>query len=51
MLNTIAIILIALWLLGIVSAYTLIGYIHIILIVALIMFLSNVVMNRYPPVM
>jgi len=43
MLTTIAIILIALWLLGLVSAYTLGGFIHILLVVAVIMILIRVI--------
>ena len=39
MLETIAIILIILWLLGLVSAYTLGGFIHILLVVAIVMIL------------
>ncbi|MEK7463540.1 MAG: lmo0937 family membrane protein [Patescibacteria group bacterium] len=43
MLTTIAIILIALWLLGFVSAYTLGGFIHILLVVAVVMILIRVI--------
>jgi hypothetical protein len=39
MLYTIAVVLIILWLLGLVSAYTMGGFIHILLIVAVIMIL------------
>ena len=39
MLGTIAFLLIILWLLGLVSSYTLGGFIHILLVVAIIMFL------------
>jgi hypothetical protein len=39
MLETIAIILIILWLLGLVSSYTLGGFIHILLVVAIVMIL------------
>ena len=41
MLMTIAIILIVLWLLGIVTSYTLGGFIYILLVVAIIMILSG----------
>jgi len=43
MLSTIAIILIVLWLLGIVSSYTMGGFIHILLIIAVIMFLLGII--------
>ena len=39
MLETIAIILIILWLLGLVSSYTMGGFIHILLVVAIVMVL------------
>jgi hypothetical protein len=39
MLETIAIILIILWVLGLVSSYTLGGFIHILLVVAIVMIL------------
>ena len=48
MLETIAIILIILWLLGLVSSYTLGGFIHILLVVAIIMILIRVVRGRRP---
>lgn len=43
MLWTIAIILIILWLLGIVTAYTLGGFIHILLVIAIIVVLVRVI--------
>ncbi len=43
MLYTIAIILILLWLFGIVSSYTISGFIHILLVVAVILFLVRVI--------
>jgi hypothetical protein len=46
MLGTIAIILIVLWLLGLVSSYTMGGFIHILLVIAIIMFLLRVVRGR-----
>jgi hypothetical protein len=46
MLWTIAVILIVLWALGLVSAYTLGGYIHILLIIALVVILFNVIRGR-----
>ena len=48
MLMTIAIILIVLWLLGMVSAYTMGGAIHILLVVAIIVILVRVVQGRRP---
>ncbi|MFN8571196.1 MAG: lmo0937 family membrane protein [Gemmatimonadaceae bacterium] len=50
MLTTIALILIVLWLLGMVSAYTMGGFIHILLVVAIIMFLLRVIQGRRPVV-
>jgi hypothetical protein len=46
MLWTIAVILIVLWLLGLVSSYTLGGFIHVLLAVALIVFLIQVIQGR-----
>jgi len=43
MLWTIAVILIILWLLGMVSSYTLGGFVHILLVVAVIMVLVNII--------
>ena len=43
MLWTVAIILIVLWLLGIVTAYTMGGFIHILLVVAIIVVLVRVI--------
>lgn len=46
MLGTIAIILIILWLLGLVSAYTMGGLIHILLVIAVVMILLRVIQGR-----
>jgi hypothetical protein len=46
MLYTVAIVLIILWLLGLVSSYTMGGFIHILLVVAVIMILVNVIGGR-----
>lgn len=46
MLGTIAIILVVLWLLGLVSSYTMGGFIHILLVLAVIMVLVRVVQGR-----
>lgn len=48
MLTTIAIILIVLWLLGLVTSYTLGGFIHILLVLAIIFFLVRVIQGRNP---
>lgn len=48
MLETIAIVLIVLWLLGMVSSYTMGGLIHILLVVALIVVLLRVIRGRAP---
>jgi len=45
MLETIAIILIVLWLLGVVSSYTISGFIHILLVIAIVLFLVRLI-NR-----
>lgn len=49
MLGTIAIILIVLWLLGLVTSYTIGGFIHILLVVAVIMVLVSVIQRRRLP--
>jgi hypothetical protein len=46
MLYTIALVLIVLWLLGLVSSYTMGGFIHILLVVAVIVVLLNVIQGR-----
>ena len=46
MLWTIAVILIVLWLLGLVSSYTMGGFIHILLVVAVIMVLVSLISGR-----
>lgn len=46
MLETIAIILVILWLLGFVSSYTLGGFIHILLVLAVIVVLVRVFQGR-----
>ena len=48
MLNTIAVILIILWLLGIVTSYTLGGFIHILLVIAIVVILLRVISGRPP---
>ena len=46
MLWTIAVILIILWLLGLVTSYTMGGFIHILLVVAVIVVLVNIIQGR-----
>lgn len=46
MLYTIAVVLIILWLLGIVSGYTIGSFIHILLVVAVIIILVNFIQGR-----
>jgi len=48
MLTTIAIILLILWLLGVVTSYTLGGFIHILLVVAIIMILIRLIRGENP---
>jgi len=48
MLETIAIILIILWLLGLVSSYTMGGFIHILLVVAVVVILIRLIQGRRP---
>jgi len=49
MLETIAIILIVLWLLGMVSSYTLSGFIHILLVAAIVILLVRIISGRRVP--
>ena len=48
MLWTIFVILLILWLLGMVSSYTLSGYIHILLVIAVVVLLIRVIQGRRP---
>jgi hypothetical protein len=48
MLWTIFVILLVLWLLGLVSSYTLGGYIHILLVIALVVLILQLVSGRRP---
>ena len=48
MLWTIFVVLLVLWLLGMVSSYTLGGFIHILLVLALAVVLINVIQGRRP---
>ena len=46
MLYTIAVVLLLLWLLGLVSAYTMGGFIHVLLVVAVVVVLVRVINGR-----
>lgn len=46
MLYTIAIILLALWLLGLATSYTMSGFIHVLLVIAIITILIRVIQGR-----
>jgi hypothetical protein len=50
MLWTIFVILLVLWLLGLVSSYTLGGYIHLLLLIALVVLIFQLVSGRRPVV-
>jgi len=50
MLWTIFVILLVLWLLGIVSSYTLGGFIHILLVLAVVVLIFNLLSGRRPAV-
>ncbi len=46
MLETIAVVLIVLWLLGFVSSYTIGGFIHVLLVIAVVVILIRVIQGR-----
>ena len=46
MLYTIAVVLLVLWLLGLVTSYTLGGFIHVLLVIAIVMVLVNLITGR-----
>lgn len=46
MLMTIAVILVILWLLGMITSYTLGGFIHVLLVVAIIVVIVRVIQGR-----
>jgi len=48
MLWTIAVVLLILWVLGLVSSYTLGGFIHLLLVVAIIVVLVRIIQGRNP---
>jgi hypothetical protein len=48
MLETIAVILLVLWLLGLVTSYTMGGFIHVLLVIAIVVVLIRVIQGRRP---
>ncbi|MDB6113732.1 MAG: hypothetical protein JWQ83_224 [Lacunisphaera sp.] len=48
MLETVAIVLVFLWLLGLVSSYTMGGFIHVLLIAAMIAIMIRIVRSNHP---
>ena len=48
MLYTIAVVLVILWLLGLVSSYTIGGFIHVLLVIAIVVILLRVIGGRTP---
>ena len=48
MLETIAVILIILWLLGLVSSYTMGGFIHVLLVIAVVVIVVRLLQGRRP---
>ncbi len=48
MLYTIAVVLIILWLLGLVTSYTLGGLIHVLLVIAIVVMLLRIISGRSP---
>jgi Family of unknown function (DUF5670) len=49
MLYTIAFVLLILWLLGLISSYTMGGFIHVLLVIAVVMILVNLISGRKRP--
>ena len=48
MLYTIAVVLLVLWLLGLVTSYTIGGFIHVLLVIAIVVVLLRVIGGRKP---
>jgi hypothetical protein len=48
MLYTIAVVLLILWLLGLITSYTLGGFIHVLLVIAIVVVLLRVISGRNP---
>ena len=49
MLYTIAVVLVVLWLLGLVSSYTMGGFIHVLLVIAVIVIILQIISGRKKP--
>jgi len=50
MITTIAVILLVLWALGLVTSYTMGGFIHLLLVVAIILVLVRLIQGRSPAI-
>ena len=48
MLYTIAVVLLILWLLGLVTSYTIGGFIHVLLVIAIVVVLLRIIGRRNP---
>ena len=48
MLYTIALVMVILWLLGLITSYTMGGFLHLLLVVALILVVANFITGRRP---
>jgi hypothetical protein len=48
MLSTIVAVLLVLWLLGVVTSYTMGGFVHVLLVIAVVMVLIRVIQGRNP---
>jgi hypothetical protein len=48
MLYTIAVVLVVLWLIGLVSSYTIGGFIHVLLVIAIVIVLLRIISGRRP---
>ncbi len=48
MLTTVAFILLALWLLGVIGGYTIGSFIHLLLVIAIVMFLVRIIQGENP---
>ena len=46
MLETVAVVLLVLWLLGLVTSYTMGGFLHILLVIAVVMILIRLIQGR-----
>jgi len=48
MLYTVAVILVILWLIGLLTSYTMGGFIHVLLVIAIVVILVNIISGRKP---